>query len=75
MDVRCPNCGGPLQRFRKLTKDEEAQVRRILEVDDPAAYHRCTRKGCRQGLEPAVRPCALKAGSGFRLEQNWCQFR
>ncbi|MEU0784739.1 hypothetical protein ABZ341_24585 [Streptomyces sp. NPDC006173] len=48
MDVRCPNCGGPLQRFRKLTKDEEAHVRRILEVDDPAAFHRCTRKGCRR---------------------------
>ncbi|MFG2308624.1 hypothetical protein ACGFS9_08020 [Streptomyces sp. NPDC048566] len=48
MDVRCPNCGGPLRRFRKLTRDEEAHVRRILEVADPGAYHRCTRTGCRR---------------------------
>src|SRR5689334_633786 len=27
--VRCPNCGGPLQKFRRLTKDEEAAVRKI----------------------------------------------
>jgi hypothetical protein len=48
VDVRCPNCGGPLQTFRRLTRDEEEAVRRIKQVDDPAAYHRCTRAGCRR---------------------------
>ncbi|MEW2042225.1 hypothetical protein AB0885_35215, partial [Streptomyces sp. NPDC005534] len=64
MDVRCPNCGGPLRRFRKLTKDEEAHVRRILEVDDPAAFHRCTRKGRRTLAAVAITTGLLLTVSG-----------
>ncbi|MFF3610494.1 hypothetical protein [Streptomyces sp. NPDC002580] len=48
MYVRCPNCGGPLQKFRRLTKDEEAAVRKIKDVNDPAAYHRCATTDCRR---------------------------
>ncbi|MGV9251213.1 hypothetical protein [Streptomyces sp. NPDC003697] len=45
---RCPNCGGPLQRFRALDAVEKAHVRREKRDFPPEAYIRCTRAGCRR---------------------------
>ncbi|MBD0837686.1 MULTISPECIES: hypothetical protein [unclassified Streptomyces] len=42
MVVRCPNCGGPLQKFRKLSKAEQDYVAQTKQVSDPGAYQRCT---------------------------------
>jgi hypothetical protein len=49
VSMRCKNCAGTRQEFRKLTDDERAYVEKHKPRHTRlGSYYRCTREGCRR---------------------------
>ncbi|WP_141315771.1 hypothetical protein [Streptomyces spinoverrucosus] len=42
----CPNCGGTLQDFRKVTATEESFIAGRVGIKDAPGYWRCANGGC-----------------------------